>query len=594
MKKHFLLTILSLSIISVSLVEASGISTRDGGAPGVIFDFGSTARAHGMGGAHTAVADDAGAPYWNPAGLSQIERKSISLLYSDIEQDTSFSSLGVAQPTTRWGTFGLNVISLSSDGFDKRDSQGNQIGTADLRDSGFLLSHGIRLVPGWSIGATLKGVYQKIDTTSDSGFGLDLGTLVHLHPSIQWGFRAENIISPSTQLKEIKETHPRGFHLGLKWLLTKQMMIASDASKRKDQNTRFRVGAEWSPHSITTLRAGLNHRDMVFGLGLNAGDVGIDYAFAINSTTSDSEIDGSQHRVGLRWQFGKNIQEIRQDRKRFVWRAQAMKALINLRKIMESVHLPSRTVLSETVEEGQKAIQNNGFVHAAHLYEAQGYIYFLNRKYLESVYSLGEALNLAGHDHQKLKKNYEKAVALMNEDEKQKVIHDQVEKAKNYFEQNKLRDAIRGFESVLLLHPTHIEATSYLEDARNRLKEPIHRNLKIANLKMENGEYLNAIKYLQSVLKIDATNENANNKMSEAIAVLERQQKLVDNIHPDQHEGPRDRQRSLELYKEGLQHYAAGNLSDALQAWKLSLQYDPTNTISRKATNRAIIELKGQ
>jgi long-subunit fatty acid transport protein len=44
---------------------------------------GTGARAHGMGGAFIALADDATAASWNPAGLSQLSRPEVSIVYED-------------------------------------------------------------------------------------------------------------------------------------------------------------------------------------------------------------------------------------------------------------------------------------------------------------------------------------------------------------------------------------------------------------------------------------------------------------------------------------------------------------------------------
>lgn len=53
---------------------------------------GSGARALGMGGAFTAVADDATAASWNPAGLIQVERPEISLVGAHVTRKETFSS----------------------------------------------------------------------------------------------------------------------------------------------------------------------------------------------------------------------------------------------------------------------------------------------------------------------------------------------------------------------------------------------------------------------------------------------------------------------------------------------------------------------
>jgi long-subunit fatty acid transport protein len=56
---------------------------------------GTGARAHGMGGAFIALADDATAASWNPAGLSQLSRPEVSIVYEDFSgsYDTSQSLL---------------------------------------------------------------------------------------------------------------------------------------------------------------------------------------------------------------------------------------------------------------------------------------------------------------------------------------------------------------------------------------------------------------------------------------------------------------------------------------------------------------------
>lgn len=59
---------------------------------------GSGARAMGMGGAFIAVADDATAASWNPAGLTQLERPELSLVYSWKRFREGFTSRGYLDP----------------------------------------------------------------------------------------------------------------------------------------------------------------------------------------------------------------------------------------------------------------------------------------------------------------------------------------------------------------------------------------------------------------------------------------------------------------------------------------------------------------
>jgi long-subunit fatty acid transport protein len=52
--------------------------------------LGAGARAQGMGGAFTAIADDATASSWNPAGLAQLTRPEVSLVYDQLSTNFEF------------------------------------------------------------------------------------------------------------------------------------------------------------------------------------------------------------------------------------------------------------------------------------------------------------------------------------------------------------------------------------------------------------------------------------------------------------------------------------------------------------------------
>lgn len=71
---------------------------------GVSNILGAGARAQGMGGAFTAIADDATASSWNPAGLAQLTRPEFSLVYdrldTDFEFDYAYSGMFQGEPLT--------------------------------------------------------------------------------------------------------------------------------------------------------------------------------------------------------------------------------------------------------------------------------------------------------------------------------------------------------------------------------------------------------------------------------------------------------------------------------------------------------------
>jgi long-subunit fatty acid transport protein len=76
---------------------------------------GSGARAMGMGGAFISVADDATAASWNPAGLIQLEKPEVSMVYSFFKREQKYSSDSHPEMggMNKMDTSGLNYASVA-------------------------------------------------------------------------------------------------------------------------------------------------------------------------------------------------------------------------------------------------------------------------------------------------------------------------------------------------------------------------------------------------------------------------------------------------------------------------------------------------
>src|SRR3989339_525934 len=76
------------------------------------------ARAGGMGEANVAIANDAAAAYWNPAGLAQLEKKEFTIMHAKwLPQfnldDIYYDYASYIHPWHGLGTFGLSATYLS-------------------------------------------------------------------------------------------------------------------------------------------------------------------------------------------------------------------------------------------------------------------------------------------------------------------------------------------------------------------------------------------------------------------------------------------------------------------------------------------------
>jgi len=94
---------------AIALVTALMALAGNAGATkyaGAFMENGGGARALGMGGAFTAVADDPSTTFWNPAGLASAEKREILLMHSERFGDLIDRDFAVYSQPVNWALFG--------------------------------------------------------------------------------------------------------------------------------------------------------------------------------------------------------------------------------------------------------------------------------------------------------------------------------------------------------------------------------------------------------------------------------------------------------------------------------------------------------
>ncbi len=564
---------------------------QDAGEAGSFLNYAASARSLGVGRAYTAVADDAAATYWNASGLSQITRKDLVTLYSALEQDTNFGFFSYAQPSVDYGTFGLSVVNLRSSGFERREAvTGNAIGGFEMSETAFLFSHGIRTGGKWAFGSTVKVVRQEIDAKSDMGYGLDLSSLYPLSSKMKMGFVMTNLLAPKLQLGEETERYPRQMRAGLQFLPKGNWMVSTDLVKSENSSMKVNIGTEWTMNSLVALRVGLTDSEITAGLGVALGDWNLDYAIAQYQSGPTDNGFGASHRFGLHFKFGTDIADTGTSQR---WFSKGQECLWALSALMNKNTNPADQDVQKLLDETVQVIRNRGYSKPQDLYTAQGYIYFFKGEYDRSVQSLSEAAQL-DPSSTVLAKHLDRARARMTEEDVARSVGQEMAALNKTFKDGNWRAAIASAKRVLSLRPDHIEASAYLADAQTRMNEPINRGLKIAKAKFERQDYLDAMKNLHEVRRLDPENKEAAALMSKAIEALEKDSTSLVVVGRSVEEISKDSQKSRESYSKGLRFYSQGKIQDALVAWRDAVRYDEANTSAQKAYERAMLEISAK
>lgn len=176
---RLLLPVLLLAGGSSAFGQEGQTVTKVGTTAAKFLSIPVSARAVAMGGAFAAIANDASAMYWNPAGISLLYQSEAMFSHSAWIADISFNYGGIVLPVEGLGSIGFNFTSLSMDDME-RTTIAQPDGTGEYFSAGMFaigLSYGRRLTEWFSIGANAKYIYEGIWNTSATGFAIDFGTL---------------------------------------------------------------------------------------------------------------------------------------------------------------------------------------------------------------------------------------------------------------------------------------------------------------------------------------------------------------------------------------------------------------------------------
>lgn len=224
-------------------------------------DFGWGARPAGMGGAFTAVADDANAPLWNPAGIGRVGTRKIMFMHAIPYMGMENVGIGL-----EYASFILplkeNIFGLSWTNF----TSANQ-----YSENAFNLTYSRIISENFFIGGNLKLMGQNYeasfdDPVFDSGtgkysFDTDVGILFCLPNKFCVGGVIKNILETDIGLYDVDKLN-RDIRVGIAYYLIDDLVFAIDVDYKNVTLLEVFGGAEmWFMNRKLGVRAGTNYRN---------------------------------------------------------------------------------------------------------------------------------------------------------------------------------------------------------------------------------------------------------------------------------------------------------------------------------------------
>lgn len=296
--------------------------------------IGVGARASAFGDSYIAVANDASALFWNPAGLIYMEKNQVILSHTNYVVDIDHEFLGVAYKLTQSDVVGLSVISLTTPNM-KVTNETNPFGngmTFKYGDLAIGLTYSRQMTNQFSFGATVKYIEETLDVLKMRSVLVDFGTYYWTGlGSFRFGVVVTNFgsdVSPTGKVvlydgseisKFQKFTPPTLFKVGLAFepyqSNTHRVTTSLQLNHPNDNAENIRFGGEYAFKESFFFRLGIkrtvgekflgkddtSEEDISIGAGvkvpLKISDVNVDYAF-----TNFNRL-GGVHRISLLFTF---------------------------------------------------------------------------------------------------------------------------------------------------------------------------------------------------------------------------------------------------------------------------------------------------
>ncbi len=322
-KKALLTMILLLAGLAGPLLADGGFKKY----AGEFMYLGAGARGTALGGAYSALVDDASASYWNPAALIDVSGFQLQFMNSkQFISSIQTNYLAVSHPYADGAVIGVSLYFLTVNNIQNTTGAGvfdpttlELVGLDESRISSFntgdyilTASYSQRWNEQLSWGASIKMLYRDFDFTTAAGMGLDFGLLYRMMglrlsavarditgTLIAWNNGEKQWVSPTIGFGAAYPMTLESLSLSISPTVGAQFMgegrnYAAQASVGPF-SADFMAGLEVSYNRVITIRGGLDALQRFnAGVGLQLPHISFDYSF----TAYANEL-GNIHRINF-------------------------------------------------------------------------------------------------------------------------------------------------------------------------------------------------------------------------------------------------------------------------------------------------------
>jgi len=291
-----------------------GISTAQ------FLKIGVGGRASALGDAFVALANDASALYWNPAGLTQFDQNQVFFSHNSWVVDIDHDFLGLVYHLDATNAFGIAITSLRMQDMPVT-TEFAPFGTGEyfgFSDIAFAITYSRKMTDQFSFGGTVRYIEETLDKLKMRGVMIDLGTYYWTGlGTTRFAVAVSNFgnqLAPDGKVVLIGKREksdwqsfspPTIFRIGFAFepYQTEEHKITASIQLNhpNDNSENLVTGIEYNWQSIVYLRGGykfnVDEQDYSLGAGFNVplsiADFTLDYAF------SNFDRLGSSHRFSL-------------------------------------------------------------------------------------------------------------------------------------------------------------------------------------------------------------------------------------------------------------------------------------------------------